>query len=636
MPKIPSGSYFYQTPIVIFLLVSALAFPQVVSAESPLTDFIPLEEIKSGMTGYGLTVFQGSTIDTFSVTVIGIQKNNRVAGSMLLVEVGGHGLELSAIAQGMSGSPIFIGGRLAGALAFGWAGALRPIAGVTPAAEILALPGSLPTRQHTTAGQMSLHDLLPHYAHVLARDLSLDAGTGLPSGSGADPIAQFQENWPSAETLAREMLENLGVLTGTAGGSLLIQPVGTQPMGGIAGAAHKSDATLQPGSACGIPLVMGDAQLGATGTVTWVQGDRIFMFGHPFMQRGPVEYPLSTAEVLTVFPSRQMSFKMASMGQPVGSIHHDQRAGIAGRLGPVPDMIPVRVEIVSPGEAGEEKFTQSYSFQVADDPMLSPTLVFWSLYNSLLARGDDASLQTLHYNITTTWEGDGVVADEPLVLSGIAAGPGSVQALASAWMAPLSMLLNNSFQPVKLVSVDARFTMSRPMGSAEIIGLSGPRVVTATGETVVFKAEIEPRLGESEFIDFAFQLPANLPPGPYRVVVTSAAELFSLDPLRAPGSFDVTTLGQVMDVLRTPRAQDTLVLAILAPGKSVVLQGREMKSLPSRVNKLLKKGNMQAQPTLADYVLRVENNVPWAIQGHAVRVMELINDEQSLKVERRP
>ena len=135
------SSIIRRAAIIWFLSVltagGASALPERTSV--PGGGFIPLDEITPGMTGYGLTVFAGSKIDTFGVTVVGVQPNVRADGSLLVIEVSGHGLEVSSIAQGMSGSPVYLDGRFAGALAFGWGGALKPFAGVTPAAEILAL-----------------------------------------------------------------------------------------------------------------------------------------------------------------------------------------------------------------------------------------------------------------------------------------------------------------------------------------------------------------------------------------------------------------------------------------------------------------------------------------------------------------
>jgi hypothetical protein len=333
------------------LLVSglfALLMPLSASAAAPDPEFIPLAEISKGMTGYGLTVFEGSRIDTFSVKVVGVQKNVRADGSLLIVEVGGHGLELSSIAQGMSGSPIYLEGRFAGALAFGWGGALKPFAGVTPAAEMLALP-TMPAAIPPAELRMSAPDmrslLVPGTPdRELMHDLFPDAAVE-SAGNSRGPAEMV--GWPSPRDMIMTLLAEVeGGKSGNLPGpdSWIVQPVGFA--GAAVGGAYRepiAGPAFRPGSACAVPLIMGDAKLGAIGTVTWVQDDRVLMMGHPFMQRGPVDWPLATAEVLTVFPSRQMSFKIGSIGDIVGTVHHDQRAGLAGSTGPAPAMVPVHV-----------------------------------------------------------------------------------------------------------------------------------------------------------------------------------------------------------------------------------------------------------------------------------------------------
>jgi len=606
----------------------------------PVADFIPLSEITPGMTGYGLTVFEGSRVDTFGVRVVGIQENVRAAGSFLLVEISGHGLEISSIAQGMSGSPVYLDGRFAGALAFGWGGALKPIAGVTPAEEMLALP-TMPAASveaETRSLAPDLRSLLAPGSSggQLARDLF--PGTGSPD---LGPLSSFPVSagqWPAPRDMITTLLEDLapnGSNTFPGPESWIVQPVGFagQAVGGQTGQPG-SGPVFQPGSACAIPLITGDAKLGAIGTVTWVDGDQVLMMGHPFMQRGPVAWPLATAEILTVFPSRQMSFKMGSIGHIVGSVHHDQRAGLSGRTGPAPAMVPVSVEIELPAASGAGK--RSYEFEVVDDRQLTPTLVFWALYNSLLAEADDASLQNLGYRIETVWEGTSALEAEPLVLSGVTSGPGGAMRLAAEWMAPLSILLNNSFENVRLKEVRARLVFSRPMATATIVGLTGPRVLPAPGSEVVFRVEIQPRFGGRQVIEMPVVLPANLEPGPFRVIAASAAELFAFESQRASGRFQVADLGGIIDILRTGRSGDTLVLAILAPGRNVVLQGQEMHNLPGSVSQLLETGNMQAPRTLADYVLRTDRSMPWMLGGHAVRALRLKPSTEPIKEERRP
>jgi len=608
-------------------------------------EYIPLQEIKPGMTGYGLTVFEGSRIDTFTVTVIGIQKKVRTAGSLILVEVAGHDLARSSIAQGMSGSPVFLDGRLAGALAFGWGGALRPLAGVTPAREILGLPrdpeplpGGRPADGADRKGRSGV-DMMRLVPGGDGRSLAGDLfGQAAVDQEGAN-TGNLLRGWPEPEKLARLLLEqDLPEGTGSDGrspGNWFYSPLGADGSK-AAGDPAADEGILRPGSACAVPLVSGDAQLGVMGTVTWVDGKDIFMMGHPFMQRGPVNLPLATAEILTVFPSRQLSFKLGSVGRIVGTVHHDQRAGLSGRLGVVPELIPVEAEVELPGGGRLEERWRKYSFQVVQDPQLTPTLVFWSLYNALLVEGDDASRQNLEYTITIEWEDSGGSAEEPLVLTGVMAGPGGAGRLATEWMAPISLLLNNPFREIRLKAVRASLTISRPMAMATINGVAGPRLLAEPGREFLCRVEVTPRLGAPRLVEVPVVLPADLAPGNYRLAVASAAEMFALDAERAPGKFQVTSLEGMMEILRADRAAGMLVVALLAPGRNLVLAGKELDGLPGRVARVIKSGNLDAAPTLADFVARSHVATDWFLQGHAIRNIKITPGAKPAKQERRP
>jgi hypothetical protein len=393
--------------------------------------------------------------------------------------------------------------------------------------------------------------------------------------------------------------------------------------------------TLRPGSACAVPLITGDAQLGAIGTVTWVEGDNVFMMGHPFMQRGPVSLPLATAEILTVFPSRQMSFKMGTMGTIVGTVHHDQRAGLAGTLGPAPDLIPVELELVA-SLGAEQEDRRQYRFAVVDDPLLTPALVFWTLYNSLLAEGDDASFQNLAYTLELDLGGDPDLLAEPLFLSGVAAGPGGAGSLAAAWMAPLQLLMNNAFAPVQLKGVRASLRTSRPLAMATVHTVNAPRAIPRGQTELRCQVELAPRHGKPVIREVVLPLPADLEPGEYRLVAASSAEFFALDAQRAAGAFQVRSLDRMMEVLASPRDAGTLAVALLAPGKGVVLGGREMPGLPPNISRVMSKANLGAGRSLADYVIRISDKTDWYLQGHVVRKVRVGDGLPAAPAARRP
>jgi SpoIVB peptidase S55 len=602
------------------------------------SDFMPVSEISRGMKGYGLTVFEGSRIDTFSVEVIGVQEKTRVAGSLILIEVSGHDLDRSSIAQGMSGSPIYIEGRFAGALAFGWAGSLKSVAGVTPAGDMFGIPREPEMEILSSASPQGgmAQDMTPLLqGHFVDPEFASEV-----LGETLIPVDRYSETslWPGAENLIQTLLQDV---TAQAGLSLPAEenwycnPVGQAS--GVGGSSSRKSATLVPGAACAVPLVTGDAMLGVTGTVTWAEDDNVLMMGHPFMQRGPVNLPLATAEILTVLPSRQMSFKMGSIGEIVGSVHHDQRAGLSGKLGPAPRMIPVIVEVSLAGQkSGSSSVPRRYEFQVVDDALLTPSLVFWTLYNSILAEGDDASNQNVSYEVTSHWKGPGILHQTPLVVRGMAAGPGGAVNLAGDWMAPFSLLLDNPFEKVELDSVEAHLVLSRPMTSSRVTGLDAPRNLRPSSGPLRVQVEITPRLGRKEVVDVELHLPGNLKPGPYRLVAASAAEFFALEIQRAAGRFQVTSLDGAVGIISMARAADDLVVALLAPGQSLMVADREMENLPGSVSRLLQGGNMQIQPTMADFAARSSHSMPYVVQGHAVRKVRVLPSSTPIREEKRP
>jgi hypothetical protein len=347
------------------------------------------------------------------------------------------------------------------------------------------------------------------------------------------------------------------------------------------------------------------------GTVTWVDGDRVLMFGHPFLQRGAVALPLAAAQVVALFPSRELSFKIGSIGPVVGTLLYDERAGLVGELGTAPPLVPVEVEIVRNGDE-----SQDFAFQVADDEQLTPVLAFWCLYNALLARGDDQSRQTLRYELVSRWTADGD-ALAPVVQTGQVVGPGGAAALATEWMAPLRVLLANRHRSLELQGVSARLEVSRPVAAAVITGVTARSVVRA-GEKLQVAVSLETYREPDRVEAFTLDLPAQLPPGPYRLAAASAREFFALETQRAAALFRDRSLDATLALIRKERSAATLVVALIAPGGSVVVAGRELEDLPGSVVRALRPGGGGVEPALASYAVRAERDTDLALDGHAI------------------
>ena len=445
---------------------------------------------------------------------------------------------------------------------------------------------------------------------------------------GAAPV--LPAGWPDPFALAEILLPTR--VGGDLGpGAWICRPAGAA--GAVAGqvsAPAGGGPALAPGSACAVPLVLGDALLGAVGTVTWVDGDEVWMFGHPFMQRGPVALPLATAEILTMFPSREMSFKMGAIGEVVGTVRRDQRAGLLGVLGQTPPLVPVQVQVERPGSS------RAYAFSVAEDRQLLPALVFWAAYNALLAEGDDASLQTVRLRAHTRWDAPGSLGRDGLEIDAVAAGPGGAGQLGPQLMAPLQILLANEHRQVRLQGVTVTLETTPGLATAAIVGLTGPNDLPSAGGSLKVEVELEPRLGERIRVPVTLAVPAGLPEGTYRLVAASAAELFALEAQRAAGLFAPESLETMVRLLRSERSAATLTVALFAPGRGIVIAGQELASLPGSVARTVRRGVDPEQRTLADALARRQTPLEWLLDGHALLDVRVGGDPTPLTVERRP
>ncbi len=608
-----------------FLVPSML----VAAAAAALPTVFPIDDVHPGLTGYGLTVFAGASIDTFGVTVLGVRRNVSPGADLIIVELSGHDLETSSVAQGMSGSPVYVDGKLLGAVSSGWQGALRPIAGVTPAAELLGVAAK-DDRQAANAGSPDMGDVPaagvfgPGHGVFAAAVLGQSPPPGLAVAPTGDP-------WPTPAALAARLLP--GILPRDTVAGLASLPLGlavTAPGGRASAPSAISATTLQAGSACAVALVYGDGQIGAIGTTCLRDGDQVVMMGHPFLQLGPVDLPLATAEITTTFPSRIMSFKLGGTGDVVGRVTRDQRAGLAGRLGERAPTVPVDVQVDVAGNA------RAYHYQVALEPQLTPQLVFWCLYSSLLADGNDASLQTVTYDLQTRWRTADGQDLPPLGAHGVTGGPGGAAAIGTEWMPILRTLMTNRHAKLVPMSVMARLTTTSGVAAARIVTAHAP-AVAEPGATIPVVVDLEDWRGGTRREKLTLTLPPGLAPGSYRIGVASANEFFTLDAQRAPGLFADDDLEALFSLLSRPRSTATLVAAVITPQTGYVAGGHELAHLPGSIGRALAASpDDDATPTVASYVVRVHRDLDVMLKGYAILPMDVRPPRQPVPQETRP
>ncbi len=527
--------------------VEASAIP----AGAPPT--IALNEIQRGQHGYGLSVFSGTEPERFDVEVIGIMRNVSPDVSYILARLTGKGLEKSGVAGGMSGSPVFIDGRLAGAVAFSWPFTNEAIAGITPIGSMRQLSGLKPIAVSPPPPQINLSDILTN--HLPKNLLASQFARLLPRFTdGAAPAVQ----WTATGF-------------GEQSQGMLRQVLGSVASAGKAAAGTVPDE-LKPGQAVDVVLVDGDFQLAANGTVTDRYGDQVLAFGHPFLGLGPVKVPMATAEVVTVLSSANSSFKISNTGKIIGAFEQDRKTGIQGRIGAVAPMVPMLVKINS-------ERPREYHMRLAALPEFMPLLVGSGMVAGLEAASYTSGSQSLDMTARLRLRGYG-----DLVVRQSFDGNGAVSEASTFLISIVSYLAQNSLQKVDVDSVEVEVGQTDNPTFANLVGAHASRTVVHPGDRVTLNLDFVPYRGARFRRSLPLDLPGDLQAGTYSLLVGDGA---SVDAARlALEPSDPVSFPQALELLRSFHSRrDLLVLGIYSgPGLSVA--GEAMPRLPGSVRSL--------------------------------------------------
>jgi hypothetical protein len=385
------------------LLGGLLAIPFSSRAATPT---IAPDQLQPGQKAVVKTVFEGQRIEEFEAEIVGVLKGGASEGDMVLARATGDRVKRTGIAQGMSGSPVYVDGKLVGALSAGWSFSREPLFVVTPIGEML---GTLEHR--STDSDVSGASGPGGLAATPETGFGAFAWPGVaPAPAAAHPDPPATDLFSGAPTRLAVPVACVGLHAGllpTA--SRLLQPLGFTAVPGGGVAKTSSASSFEPGSAVAVELMRGDLRLSAIGTVTWREGDRVLIFGHPFFQAGSIRLPLSSASITTIVASDLTSFKLGSAGAPLGTATQDRRAAVAGTVGPSPALMPLAVTI-----AGDTRRPRTFRFESIEDRGLAPQLVSLAAVNSLLEAGGTNASQTARWTATLHRKGA-----SPLVLSDV-------------------------------------------------------------------------------------------------------------------------------------------------------------------------------------------------------------------------
>ena len=570
---------------VLLLVVSGL-----VAGLPAQSKTFPVSELKPGMVATGRTVFQGDQLEEFKAHILGVLHNSiGPRRDLILARLEGGPLANTGVIAGMSGSPVYIDGRLVGAVSYSLGEfAKEPLAGITPIEEMISdatLPDGqrrvqVPRAQLTLpVTQEGLRDSLRQafsWARPFAEspaDVSVIGTNTVNAGIAtllrpiSTPISFSGFDARAIDPLV-SAFRDLGFMPVLAGAAQL----GSQSSTASA-PSGSSSAPLRPGDPIGVALMNGDLQVGATGTVTEVDGNRVYAFGHPFYSLGPTQFPMTRAHVITVLPSLSSSMKIASTGDVIGIVQQDRATTIAGTLGPGPSMIPISLTLNS--ERGTRK---NFSIGIVNDQLFTPLLAYVAILNTLTSYERQNGVGTYTLKGAARVKNHSDVAFEDLFTG----DQPSTYAAASV-VAPLNVLLRNAFEAVQFEGLNLEIEASETPRSAtlERVWIDGTKA--KPGAPVNLRILLRTYRGEEVTQSLPVQIPANAR-GTVSIMVADAARLsqfeareLQVQPLQTTG------VPQMIRVLNSARKNNRLYVRLVTRDGGAVVKGEPLAALPSSV-----------------------------------------------------
>ena len=578
-------------------LMLALALPATGrgAAADPVA-FFPAEELRPGLMGIARTVFEGDRLEEFEVEILGVLKNAiGPQQDMILARLHGEKVEFTGVVSGMSGSPVYIDGRLVGALSYRIGQfAKEPIAGITPIADMLNLVAA-PAGGGTAGGR---------------------AAGGRPAGRPVDLLGWLARG---ADPADRPAMPAAAHLAAAASGAPSLQPIGTplvcagcdpraldhyapifemiglQPTtgGGVeSGAAGDAALPLLPGTAIGATLASGDLNLSAVGTLTYVDGNRIFAFGHPMTGSGTIDVPLTQARVVATLASQAGSFKISNATAAIGAVIEDRLTAIVGEVGRKAPMLPLSVRVNADG--GHRDF----HYDVTRDRTLGPVVAAVTTASSLLRTAEFEAAATVALRYRYSLEGYPEIRQERLFAGTNPGQPVHVQ-VANEAAGMLGFLYANPFEEPVVRSIDVEVDILPPARIAILSSLSAARGEVRPGETVRVDATLTEYRGRSRTVSFAVGVPEDTPPGDLQVIVGGGSALDGLDRRTIERQLaQAANLGDIVRLIGRQRTTQSLVLRLARKAPAAIVRSELLPDLPLSIFSVFNNPRLNADSTL--------------------------------------
>jgi hypothetical protein len=577
--------------------------------------YIDINEIQPGMEGYCLTCYVGTQPERFGLKVVSVIRNFEPGYDALLVMGTDERFQRTNTVSGCSGSPVYLDGRMAGALAFGWSLSKEPLYGVTPIRQMLKIGSEGPPQGKTsTKAEGHSQGMAVRWDYSDPIDLSQIESRFLSERPAPPTHAGTETHLPCTLTvsgLPREVCEQMA-----SGLGLGLEAVPT--IGGREDPSQASDkVSLVPGASMLIPLVDGDIRMAVLGTVTEVEGDKVYGFGHNFLGYGPVNLPLATARVHTVVSNLSQSFKIGSALDVVGALTFDEPRGVVGRIGQRAKTVPLQVEVTRFNSAQGRRF----DCRLAYHKTLTPDLL------RAVLSGATQSLGALPPDHTVTYTGQIELENGHRIrFSNISSGM-ALSELISESAGTVILLLNNPFQEVPIRG--ARFTIDVTaedrLSSLYSVDVSDQKV--KPGQEIVVGAVVESYPAVKRRFEFKIRMPERIEPGEYTLTVCGSYEYQQMLKRLTPYRFltkDTGTLIEALEYLLSLK-RDRLYCLLELPASGVTVERQELPDLPASKALVLESVNR---------TIAIQPFQPWIEKSVQIDTITAEKESFKIKVEK--
>ena len=538
------------------------------------------DQVRPGMRGYGLTVFKGTRVERFPVVVMGRIKNALGESDMILVRVlGGYPvIHRTGIIAGMSGSPVYINGRLIGAIGYGWGFSQEPVGGVTPIEHMLR------DLDRKGGSRNSVYRTKKPVRAVLEKPLDIDGKRYFDAIVHRD-YTGVDKNVPPG-TMVMSPVPSLLQVQGFNPRTIeamkeKLKPFGLEPVAVPGGnrVPMSRGYRVRPGSAIGVTFVGGDLFIGGTGTVTYRRGDAILAFGHPMMQLGSTNLPMNAAYIEGIMPGLLRPFKFSSSMGTVGTLTQDRAFAISGRLGVKPETYPMTVRV----QDVERKTTRNFNLKISRLGYLNTVLMYLVAMDAT-----NSSFSDVKWTTAVTKFNVKIKGYEPIRFEDYVSSPNVGSQLPQQVMKYFRFLGMEELGKLEIEKVSMDVRMYPDRRTARILDLSTQFPQVRPGDRLEVKATLEDPQGRIFTRTVKIPIPSDLKKGVVKIGVAGGDEMMLIRKKLRIKPVAPSNIHQVVDYVRNLERCNELTFLAAFPAKTVIYSGIRINDLPSSKQYMLR------------------------------------------------